>query len=238
MSSDRGTIPRGSAGADGQVPWTEPTAVSGRRLPSAPRERKPLLVVLALLLIVLGAGGAGLLVQKMNNKVGAIEVSQNVNEGNPITASDLTEVMVPSDSGFNYVTWNSVSAVTNPAYTAAINIPAGTLLTQQMVAKNNNLVNGRDKIGLSLKDGQFPNDVAIGETVEIYSTADQTPPSCSGASRVLAPSATVLGVSTPSGDTGVTDVELAIEPQYADAVVCFTANNDAGLAVLNPNSTG
>lgn len=238
MSSDRGTIPRGSTGADGQAPWAEPTAVSGRRLPSAPRERKPLLVVLALLLIVLGAGGAGLLVQKMNNKIGVIEVSQNVNQGSPITASDLTEVMISSDSSFNYVSWSSVSAVTNPAYTAASNIPGGTLLTQQMVTKANNLLNGRDKVGLSLKDGQFPNDIVVGDTIEIYSTADQNPPSCSSASRVLAPTATVLQINTPSSDSGATDVELAIAPQYVDAVVCFTANNDAGVAVQNGNGSG
>jgi hypothetical protein len=236
MSSDRGTIPRGSTGADGQAPWAEPTAVSGRRLPSAPRERKPLLVVLALLLIVVGAGGAGLLIQKMNKQIGVIEVTQQVNQGNPIGASDLAEVMIPSDSNFNYVVWSSAATVVK--YNAAIEIPAGTLLTPKMVVAGSNLLNGRVKVGLSVKDGQFPDDISVGQTVQVYSTASQSPPSCSPSGKVLAQNATVLAVTTPAGSTGATDVELAVDPAAAQAVVCNSANGDAGIAVTSANGAG
>ena len=49
MVSDRGTLPRGAV-ADQQASWAEPTAPGGRRMPSAPRERKPALAALAVLL--------------------------------------------------------------------------------------------------------------------------------------------------------------------------------------------
>ena len=53
MASDRGTMTRG-AGIDQQAPWGEATAPAGRRMPSTPRERKPVLAILAVLLIVGG----------------------------------------------------------------------------------------------------------------------------------------------------------------------------------------
>src|SRR5215475_10564436 len=72
MASDRGTLSR-SAGLSGdqQAPWAEPSGPSGRRMPSAPRERKPALFALAILLVALGAGAAGLLVIRAGTKVQA-----------------------------------------------------------------------------------------------------------------------------------------------------------------------
>src|SRR5215471_2061621 len=161
MASDRGTLPRsGGIGADQQQPWVAPTMPADRRMPSAPRERKPLLIVLALLLIVVGAGAAGLLVIKAGHRVGAIEISQDVGLGQKIQPGDMQEIQVASDTSVNYVPWASASQVA--MLYAAIQIPAGTLLTPSMVAKANNLVNGRDVVGLALKDGQFPASLEPG----------------------------------------------------------------------------
>jgi len=232
MSSDRGTIPRGSAGID-QQSWAEPTLPSGRRLPSAPRERKPLLIVLALLLIIVGAGAAGLLVTRMSNRVAAIEVTQNVGQGRPITAADLSEVQITADSGVHYVSWSSVAAVVK--YFAATNILAGTLLTPQMVSLTNNLVgNGRATVGLALKDGQMPDDLAIGQTVMIYSTATQTN-SCGAPGQQLAADATVLNIASGKNGSGNTDVEVALDQADAGRVTCNTANGTAAIAITSGN---
>lgn len=228
MSSERGTIPRGSSVGIDQQSWAEPTLPSGRRMPSAPRERKPLLVVLALLLILVGAGAAGLLVTRMTNRVAAIEVTQEVEQGHQITAADLGEVQITADSGVHYVSWASAASVVK--YMAATDIPAGTLLTPQMVTTTNNLVNGRDTVGLALKDGQMPDNLAVGQSVMIYSTATQTN-SCGIPGQQLAAGATVLSISPGKNGSGNTDVEVALNQDDAGRVTCNTANGTAAIAI-------
>ncbi|MGH3278962.1 MAG: hypothetical protein ACRDNW_07480, partial [Trebonia sp.] len=72
MAGDRGTLTRSGLSADQQGAWGEPTAAaSGRRMPSAQRERKPALFALAILLVALGAGAAGLLVVRAGAQVQA-----------------------------------------------------------------------------------------------------------------------------------------------------------------------
>src|SRR4051812_50126689 len=88
MASDRGTITRGS-GVDQQGQWAEPTMPAGRRAPSAPRERKPALAILAVLLIVGGALAAGTLVIKSGHRVGAVEGTPGIPPGGQIPASGL-----------------------------------------------------------------------------------------------------------------------------------------------------
>jgi len=85
MVTERGTLSRGAA--TDQQTWAEPTAPGGRRLPSAPRERKPALAALAVLLVALGAVAAGLLVINAGHRVAAVEIVQQVGQGQQIPAS-------------------------------------------------------------------------------------------------------------------------------------------------------
>src|SRR6266849_3057112 len=95
MSSDRGTMQRGPApGIDQQGAWSEPTAPAGRRVPRAPRERKPVLAALAVLLILGGALGAGLLVIQGSKRVAAIEISQPVGAGQRIPVTAMQPVQI------------------------------------------------------------------------------------------------------------------------------------------------
>src|SRR5580700_2173303 len=128
MVTDRGTLSRGAA-ADQQT-WAEPTAPGGRRMPSAPRERKPALAALAVLLVAIGAVAAGLLVIKAGHRVAAVEIVQEVGQGEQIPASALREVEISSDTDLNYVAWQFASRV--EGVFAAVQIPAGTLLTPAM----------------------------------------------------------------------------------------------------------
>jgi hypothetical protein len=237
----------GSPSADQQPPWVEPTLPAGRRMPSAPRERKPLLVVLALLLIVVGAGAAGLLVTRMSHRVGAIEITQQIAVGQPMAGAHVSEVQIPADAGIPYVPWSELSTVKG---FAAATIPAGTLLTENMVSSTNNVVSGRNVLGLALKDGQMPANLQPGQSVEIYSTATQanscqTQPGgaqaqAGGAQNqpggsVLAPNATVVGISSSKSGTGVTDVEIAVTPELAGVVACNASNGTAAVASTSGN---
>jgi hypothetical protein len=165
MVSDRGTLPRGAV-ADQQASWAEPTAPGGRRMPSAPRERKPALAALAVLLVALGAVAAGYLVINAGHRVGAVEITQQVGQGQRIPASAIKEVEIASNSGINYVAWQYANRVAG-VY-AAVQIPAGTLLTSAMTTATNNFAAGKVEVGLSLKPGQAPANLLIGQNVEAF----------------------------------------------------------------------
>lgn len=242
MASERGTMQRGlSSGAQDSAVWPEPTAPAGRRLPGTPRERKPALAALALLLIVGGALGAAFLVVQSGKRVPAVEISQQVGAGQRIPLSAMRQVQVASDTGLHYVPWSQASQVAR--YYAATTIPAGTLLSSAMVAPGSAATKGRDVLGLALRDGQLPSQLTVGDHVGIFAVSSQNSGSagCPGAGgSALAGDASVLSVGSPgaagslvgSAQVGTTDVTVAVPPADAGAVACNAAAGNVAVAVL------
>jgi hypothetical protein len=189
------------------------------------------LFALAILLVALGAGAAGLLVIRASAQVQAIEVVQPVNQNSRIPASALEEVAVPAGGALNYLSWSSVAEVERDF--AAIRIPAGTLLTRQMIAGSNTSTAGQDLVGLSLKAGQVPSNLQPGDRVEAVAVGT----ACgTTAGAVLAQRAQVTDVNgsvAASGSTAV--VTLAVQPADAEALTCSAANGNVGLALLPSN---
>jgi hypothetical protein len=238
MSSDRGTIPRGTgAGADAGA-WPEPTLPAGRRLPSAPRERKPALAALAVVLVVGGALAAALLVIDAGHKTGAIEISQPVGQGQKIPLSSMREVEVTSGTGIDYVPWNEASQVARTY--AATMLPPGTLLTPQMTTAVNTATKGMTVVGLALKDGQLPDGIQVGDHVGIFVTSDNDGRCPRPATNVLAPNAVVLNIGHPASTASdaVDDVQVAVPPAFAAGVTCNAANNNVGVGVLPAGARG
>jgi hypothetical protein len=233
MSNDRGTMQRGPApGFDQQGPWQEPTSPAGRRVPSAPRERRPVLAALAVVLILGGALGAGFVVQQSTKRTAAIEISQQVGAGQKIPLSAMQEVQIAAGTGLNYVPWNQASQVAN--YYAASAIPPGTLLTNSMVGQASNLAAGKAVLGLSLKDAQLPAGLQVGDHIDIYQVSD-APETCPGASgSTLAANAIVLSVTRPASPStaAVADIRVAINPADDGAVACNASNGIVGIAIM------
>jgi len=222
-----------TSGTDQQAGWQVPTAPAGRRLPSAPRERKPALAALAVLLIVGGALGAGFLVTQTGKRVGAIEISQQIGVGQKIPRTAMQEVQIASDSSVNYVPWNEASQVAE--FYAANAIPPGTLLNGAMVVRANHVTAGKDVLGLALKDGQLPAGLQVGDHINIYQVSDATE-SCPGSpGSTLAGNAVVLAIAVPSATSGsatAADVQIALDPQAAGQVACNAANGTVAVGVL------
>ena len=248
MVSDRGTLPRGAV-ADQQASWAEPTAPGGRRMPSAPRERKPALAALAVLLVALGAVAAGYLVINAGHRVGAVEINQQVGQGQRIPASAIKEVEIASNSGINYVAWQYANRVAG-VY-AAVQIPAGTLLTPAMTTATNNLAAGKVQVGLSLKPGQAPASLLIGQSVEAFGVgtgsgcaaaaagggAGGTGSGGSGAGPGVPITtgviASVVGSTASNGSTAA--VTLAVPDADAGVLACYASAGDVAIA-LTPGS--
>jgi hypothetical protein len=242
MVSDRGTLPRGAV-ADQQGSWAEPTAPGGRRMPSAPRERKPALAALAVLLVALGAVAAGYLVISAGHRVGAVEITAEVGQGQQIPASAIKEVQINADSDVHYVAWQFANRVTGVF--AKVQIPAGTLLTPEMTAATSNLTAGKVEVGLSLKPGQAPTNLLIGQTVQAFPVGSGS--GCAGGANGTGTGTTatpgesittgtivsVTGSISTNGSTAA--VTLAVPATDAGVLACYASAGDVAIA-LTPGS--
>ena len=222
-------------------------------MPSAPRERKPALAALAVLLVALGAVAAGYLVINAGHRVGAVEITQQVGQGQRIPASAIREVEIASNSGINYVAWQYANRVAG-VY-ASVQIPAGTLLTSAMTTATNNLAAGKVQVGLSLKPGQAPANLLIGQSVEAFGVG--TGSGCAAAAAGGAGGtgggnsgnggngsgsagpittgviASVVGSTASSGSTAA--VTLAVPDADAGVLACYASAGDVAIA-LTPGS--
>ena len=211
-------------------------------MPSAPRERKPALAALAVLLVALGAVAAGLLVINAGHRVAAVEIVQQVGQGEQIPASAIREVEISSDSGLDYVAWQYAGRVAG-VY-AATEIPAGTLLTEAMTSSTNNLAAGKVEVGLSLKAGQVPGNLLIGDSVEAFpvgtgsgcgtsanaNSASTDVPIATGTIASLSGSASEAG-----NDTGVT---LAVSSAEAGTLACYASAGDVAITLMPGTGAG
>jgi hypothetical protein len=240
MVTERGTLSRGAA--TDQQTWAEPTAPGGRRLPSAPRERKPALAALAVLLVALGAVAAGLLVINAGHRVAAVEIVQQVGQGEQIPASAIREVEISSDSGLDYVAWQYADRVAGVF--AATQIPAGTLLTQAMTSSTNNLAAGKVEVGLSLKAGQVPGNLLIGDTVEAFpvgtgSGCGTSANASSASTDVPIATGTVASLSGGASDAGNNAaVTLAVSSVDAGTLACYASAGDVAITLMPGSGAG
>jgi hypothetical protein len=219
-------------------------------MPSAPRERKPALAALAVLLVALGAAAAGYLVISAGHRVGAVEITQEVGQGQQIPAAAIKEVEIASNSGVNYVAWQYANRVAGVF--AAVQIPAGTLLTPAMTAATNNLAAGKVEVGLSLKAGQAPANLVIGQTVEAFPVGTGSGCAANGAAGgtgnggagnggAVSPGvpiatgtiASVTGSTSTNGTTAA--VTLAVSSADAGILACYASAGDVAIA-LTPGS--
>jgi hypothetical protein len=222
------------AHAEQRTPWAS-SAPSGRRPPRAPRERKPALAALAILLIAGGALGTGYLVLQNGKRVGAIEVSSVIAAGQQIKLGDLSDVQVAANTGLPFVPWTEVQQVTQ--FYAKTTLYPGTLFTAQMAVASSGLTGTSARAGIALKDGQFPDQLQVGDIVDIF--ADSSSTSTSGGCIVpagvsptlLARDATVLDISSPpSGSTNL-DVTVGINPADQYLVTCNAAAGNVSVVI-------
>jgi hypothetical protein len=159
------------------------------------RERKPALAALALLLIAVGVLASVYLQMQAGNRVGVIELTQQVPQGQQISAADITEIMVAQDSTINYVTWSERGLLSR--YTAQTTLVAGTILIGPMLTTTPTVGGNTTTIAVKLAAGQYPPVVSQGSGVNAYyvGQAQGVPPG------YASPASTGSG-ATSSGSNG------------------------------------
>ncbi|MEU9554952.1 hypothetical protein [Streptomyces fumanus] len=212
----------------------------GDRLPTPPRERKPALAALAVLLILVGALGATMLVLRVGDRIEVVKVTKDIQAGESITDKNVTSVMVAEDPGIHYVEWSHREAL--KAYKAKSTIYAGSLVVGEMFAKEQQLPAGKAALGVALKEGQYPEDIKPGDHVAAYRVGTNNSSSSSGSGDDTAASsgggalvddAQVYTVKEPGGSTISTGtLSLTLLVDAGDAAALASAASAGELAVV------
>jgi hypothetical protein len=217
----------------------------GDRLPTPPRERKPALAALAVLLILVGALGATMLVLQAGDRVEVVKVTKEIPAGGSVSTANTTSVLVADDSGVAYIPWKQLDALKK---LKALNpIPAGVIPVGQMFGDSAGVAEGKATVGLSLKAGQYPNGLESGDTVAAYRVGSSGSGSGSGSGGSASGSANTLIVDrakvdyarSEKGDelVGSTNfpVTLIVDADQAAALAQAASANEVALVRVSGN---
>ncbi|MFE9772275.1 hypothetical protein ACFYOV_11480 [Streptomyces sp. NPDC005931] len=239
---------RTGAGAGRSAAPAQPSV--GDRLPTPPRERKPALAALAVLLILVGALGATMLVLQAGDRIEVVKVKSQIEAGESVTDADVTSVMVAEDASINYVEWTQLDALKK--LKAKTTIYADTVVQGQMFAEQSSLPAGKAAVGLALKEGQYPADLKPGDIVAAYrvggtsrsgsdsSDSDSTDsgagtPSSSGALVDKARVNTVKDDSDATVSTGSRTLTLLVDQADAAELASAAAAGEVALVHVPGN---
>jgi hypothetical protein len=237
---------RTGAGAGRSAAPAQPSV--GDRLPAPPRERKPALAALAVLLILVGALGATMLVLQAGDRIEVVKVTEAIPAGGAVSTSNTTSVMVAKDESIHYIEWTQLDQLKK---LKAVNaIPAGAVAVGEMFGDEAGVAAGKATVGLSLKAGQYPTGIKPGDTVAAYRvTADagagnsNSDSSASASSNsVIVDQARVTYVPEPksSGDEIVSSTNLAVtltvDSDKAADLAQAASNSEVALVLVSGNS--
>lgn len=206
-------------------------SAGAQRLPAPPRERKPALAALAVLLILGGALASAYLVIASGQRVSAITIAQPVAAGQPIPMSALREAQV-GDTGIEFVRWSERVKVTE-AY-AAVQLVPGTLLTNAMTTSTDDAAKGRVVVGLALKPGQLPAaGLQVGQRVSLYAVGSGTGTG-PRPGTVLAEDAVVydIGEAADRMRSDQITVSVAVPPDKAPLVTQAASAGEVAVAIV------
>jgi hypothetical protein len=241
MTTDRapaGSQPTTPGGAGWASP--RPSGRKGDRLPSRPRERKPALAALAVLLILGGALASMSLVLRSGDTVPAIGIATSVPRGQQIPLEAMREVQV-ARSGVAFVPWSQRFQVAK--FYAATQLTPGSLLAQSQVSRSGLVHSGQVVVGLALKPGQYPagdpkgHPLQVGDTVKVYEVITSGSQSNAGAppGKLLSASARIYdlqGVSGQSIGESTRQVSIVVDSESAGAVIQAASNGNVGLVLV------
>lgn len=194
------------------------------RLPAAPRERRPLLAALAVILIVGGALIAGFLAVRMDQREEMLMAADTIEAGQQIELADLVSAPV-SATGSVLIPASRASEIVG--MTARVQITKGELIQTTQLSADSPVGNGRTLVGISLETGRFPaGGLSAGDVVTVIDIKD-------GSAAVAR--AQVLEVALSSGTAGDWSsgavVSLLVPREAAGSTATLGAAGNAAVVV-------
>lgn len=202
---------------------------TSNRLPVSPRDRRPALAALALLLIVAGALGAALVVYRSGQRTDVLVAAHDIKPGQRMQASDFDTARVAADSG-SIVHASSKSAFVG-SY-AVTEIPSGTIINNSMFQATKVLPADGVVVGVTIASGNAPaGTISSGSVVRAY-YVPQSSSSSQQPGTVLANAARVVAVKTSETSSNSQTVSLLVSSDEAADLVSASAAGDVALALL------
>jgi hypothetical protein len=208
----------------------------GDRLPARPRERKPALAALAVLLILGGALASLSLVLRSGQTVAAIGIARPVARGERIPLGALRQVQV-ARTGVDYVPWEQRNQVVR--YFAAVPLVPRSLLAHAQVSMSQGVRRDQVVVGLALKPGQLPaGQLHAGDIVRVYSVVASAAAQNSGStsqSKLLVEAAriySVRGADEAAVGESTVQMSIAVGVDEAGPVTQAAANGNVALVLV------
>jgi hypothetical protein len=201
VSKDRTTPGAPAAGAA----FGGGRTVAASRLPTAPRERKPALAALAVLLILAGALATMLLVSRSGNRISVVKVGPHtIAAGSKLSADQFVEASVAADNSIDYVQWSQLGQL--QSMTTYNTLVKNSLLTTDMLndqsAGKVNSPAGTTLMGIQVKQGHYPTgQMYVGDKFTVYTNTVTTGANNQSTSTGWVPQGTVTLVSRNDADT-------------------------------------
>lgn len=193
--------------------------------PPPKTRRRPLLVVLAVALVVMGALGGLWAYTSTSTAQEVLTVRQTVQRGQVITADNLVRVKLGVDPALRPVAGSQADKIIGKR--AALDIPAGGVLTAEQITDQTIPAQGYTVVGISVSAGMMPaGQLRVGDHVRIVTT-----PGASGdvpSSDPEAIAADVVGISQETA-TGATVVNVVVPALKGPAVAARAATGKVAI---------
>lgn len=195
-------------------------------LPPSRQRRNRIWLAASIVLVAVGALLTTFIVANLRDTIQVVAVRTDVPRGAIIAAQDLTTADINPDPALQTVPASQVAQVVGKR--AAVDLPAGSLLTQSAFADVLIPSTGNSVVGLSLEPGQLPaTPLRVGDKVRLVSTPkDQDDPA------TTAPTVTIVAevVSAAAlADTTKTRVDVLVKQADAALVAGVAATNRVAL---------
>jgi hypothetical protein len=199
------------------------------------RRRSIPLAIVGALLVAGCALAFALAWQHAGGQAPVLAVSRTVPAGQVITAGDLAVVRVSAGGPAALVPASQEQAVTGRP--AAVTLPAGSLLTSAGIGAVP-VAAGQAMLGVAVRPGQFPPDLAAGATVDVLALppapATTGGPGGAGGAQAALPDGRAVVVSvTPQPSTpGAAVVELQVSQDAMPQIAAASAAGQLDLATV------
>ena len=229
-------------------------ALPADRLPVPTRQRRPMLALLAVVLILGGAALAATLVLTSGQKQEYLLINKNVALGETLTKDDfLLQPLAATDSAVFAPVPGADFYSRVEGKKALTPLRKGALLTEGTFGDQVTPAKGLGQLSLNVPEGQFPSGLAPGDIVKVLYTpkaANGSSGSATSATQKEVPrGSTIVGAayvtsveSSSAGQSGVVvgidvkDVELAQSPNSGMPVVA-AANAVGAITVVRLDPT-
>jgi SAF domain len=220
------------------APARAPRALDGHGSANVPLRTRRRSVPLAAAGVLLVAGCAlafAIAWLRAGDRTPVLALSHSVSAGQVITAADLTVVRVSAEGPVTLVPASQEAAVAG--HTAATTLSVGSLITTSDIGTPS-MSAGQAMLGVAVKPGQFPPDLAAGDTVDVLATpASSATGGSSGAGSSAQAAlpvgrAVVVSVSPQQNTPGAMVVELQVSQDAMPQVAAAATTGQIDLAAV------